>query len=240
MNVAFVHGRNSRLLLHAVAFSGYLKAFERSTEVEMADSTVFGDEGHRFIPGLESGTLSLDGLLDTVTTAGSQDATLDGALQASSTSVITAGVAGLALGARVYMIEARETNYAITAPVGDAVSFSSSDGQVDHGLSLLDVTAITVTANGTSVDNGALTTGGAAATLHVTANTRDGTLVVKVQHSVDNSVWVDLITFTTVGAGTTTAERVAVSGTVNRYLRHTRTVAGTTGSITIQNSAARR
>jgi hypothetical protein len=39
----------------------------------------------------------------------------------------------------------------------------------------------------------------------------------KVRHSVDNAAWVDLVTFTVVTAAPA-AERVAVAGTVNRYL----------------------
>lgn len=55
-------------------------------------------------------------------------------------------------------------------------------------------------------------------------------VVGKIQHSVDNSVWVDLITFTNVTTGPL-AERLTAAGTVNRYLRHVGTVTGA-GSIT--------
>jgi len=241
--MAFVHGKNSRLLLGTAAFSGYLRAFERSTEVELADSTVFGDEGHRFIPGLETGTLSLDGLLDTIATAGGQDETLDSAMQAAAGSIITAAPGGLALGARVFMIEARETNYGVSSSVGDVVNFNASwqsEGQVDHGVSLRDLTSASATGNGTSVDNAASSPGGVSAALHVTTNTRNGTTTVKVQHSVDNSAWIDLATFAVVGTGLKTAERLTAAGTVNRYLRAQWTLAGTTGAITFAVAAARR
>lgn len=57
-------------------------------------------------------------------------------------------------------------------------------------------------------------------------------VVGKVQHSVDNSVWADLVTFTNVTAGPV-AERIVVAAgtTVNRYTRHIGTVTGA-GSIT--------
>lgn len=209
----------------------------------MADVTVYGQDGHSFVAGLETGSLSIDGHLDNVATAGGQDATSDAALQASAASVITVGENGLVLGNRVFMIEARETNYAVSSPVADKVSFSASwqsEGQVDHGVSLRDLTATSATGQGTNVDNTASTPGGAAASLHVTSNTRNGTTIVKVQHSVDNSVWVDLITFTTVTASTTTAQKAAVTGTVNRHLRAQYTIAGSTGSVTFAVAAARR
>jgi hypothetical protein len=238
------HGKGSRLLLGTASFSGYLREFEQSEEVELADSTVFGDEGHRYLAGLEQGSLSTSGLLDNVATAGGQDATLDAALGASAGTLITVAPGGLALGARVRCIEAREVNYPKSSSVGDVVSFTAawqSEGQVDYGRSLHDNTAETATANGANVDHGALTSGGAALYLHVTANTRSTSTTIKVQHSVDNSVWVDLgSAFTAVGAGLTSAQRVIAAGTVNRHLRAVWTLTAGTGSITFAVTAARR
>jgi hypothetical protein len=240
------HGKGSRLLLGTAEFSGYLREFEAGEEIELGDSTTFGNEGHRFIAGLEQGTLSMGGLLDNVATAGGQDATLDGELKASAAAVITSAPGGLAVGARVSMIEAREGSYSISSPVADVVSFQASwqsEGQVDRGRVLATLAAVSGAAgdvDGTNIDNGALTSGGAAASLHVTSNTRNGTTTVKVQHSVDNSVWVDLITFAVVGAGLTASQRLTVAGTVNRHLRSKITKAGTTGSITLAVTAARR
>lgn len=241
--MAFVHGKGARLLLGVLDFSGFLRAHEQGTEIEMADSTMYGNEGHRFIPGLEQGTLSLDGGLDNVAAAGGQDATLDGALQAAAGTVITAAVEGLTLGKRVFMIEARETNYAVANGVTDIVNFSASwqsEGQVDSGVSLHDLTAETATTDGTSVDNTTSSANGAAASLHVTANTRSTATTIKVQHSADNVAFVDLITHAVVGAGATAAEKLTATGTVNRYLRAQWTLPAGTGSITFAVAAARR
>lgn len=241
--MAFVHSKSSRALLGALALSGYLKSWEHATEREMADVTVLIDSGHRFLPGLDNGSASLEGVFDNTVTAGSQDQTLDAALGAATASVVTLAPEGFALGKRVISLEARESTYAISAPVADAVTFGGSwqsDGQVDVGVALHDLTAETATGNSSSVDNTASSSGGASAALHVTANTRDGSTTIKVQHSVDNSAWVDLITFTAVGAATTTSQRSTVTGTVNRYLRETHTLAGAAGSITYAVAASRR
>ena len=90
-----------------------------------------------------------------------------------------------------------------------------------------------------SVNNGASTTNGGAALLHVIANTVDGDTDIKVQHSADDSVWVDLVSFTAVGASTITSELSAVTGTVNQYLRVTASTAGSSGAITFMVSASR-
>jgi hypothetical protein len=241
--MAFVHGKSSRVILDAVAFSGFLRGFEAGSEREMADSTVLTDSGHRYVPGLDTGTVSFDGLFDNTVTAGSQDATLDAAHGAAAASVISLAPDGFALGNRVKSCEARENNYTYASPVADVVSFQASwqsEGIVDSGVSLHDLTSVSATGNGTSVDNTASSANGAVGALHVTANTRDGSTTIKIQDSADNSVWADLITFTVVGATTTTAERVAVTGTVDRYTRIVHTLAGTTGAITYAAAVCRR
>lgn len=240
--MAFVHGTNGRILGDDLVLSGYLRSFEVGKEREMADVTVLTDTGHRFIPGLDNGTLSFEGLFDSTYAAGSIDDEMF-TDNAGTVAVVTAAPNGFAVGNRVESLEVRQTNYAISSPVGDAVSLSASwtsEGAVDTGVSLRDLASASATADGTAVDNTAATTNGAVGALHVTANTRNGTTTVKLQHSVDNSVWVDLATFTVVGIGATTAERVSATGTVNRYMRAVWTLAGATGSITFAVAGCRR
>lgn len=242
--MAFVHSKASKVVLDSLSLTGFLKGWEASGEVELSDTTVLGDEGHKFLPGLATGSVSLDGLFDNTYVAGSEDATLTAAKKAAAANVILLAPSGMALGSRVVSLSARETTYAQAAAVADAVSLQSawtSEGEVDtSAIALHDLTAETTTGTGTNVDNAALTSNGAGAALHVTANTRNGATTVKVQHSVDNSTWVDLISFASVGSATVAAERASATGTVNRHLRATWTLAGSTGSITFTVAAARR
>ncbi len=241
--MAFVHGKDAEVAMGSFAITGYLRGVEDGAEVELADVTVLGDEGHRFVPGLDTGTLSFDGVFDNTVAATGQDATVEALKQAASASVITVAPAGFALGNRVSSCEARLNNYAIASPVTDAVGFQAgwqTDGQVDKGVALSALASVSATANGTGVDNGAASTNGAVGWLHVPVNTRDGSITVKVQHSTDNSVFTDLITFTVVSASTITSERVAVTGTVNRYTRVQWTVAGSTGAATMVAGVCRR
>lgn len=240
--MAFIHGKSSRLLLDSLALSGYLKGWEHSTERETADVTVEGDGGHKFLLGLDNGSLSLDGVFDDVDDAGGQDEVLDTARGASAASVISCAPNGFAVGQRVIAISARESNYAASSPVADAVTFAASwqsEGQVDVGVALHDLTAETATGNGASVDNAASSANGGVANLHVTAvSGTTPSMTVKVQHSADDSVWADLITFT--AATAKTAERLSVTGTVDRYVRGTRTISGTSPSFTFALAFARR
>jgi hypothetical protein len=86
----------------------------------------------------------------------------------------------------------------------------------------------------TAIDNGGATSNGIITNLHITAS--DQSTIAKIQHSVDNSTWVDLVTFTSIAAGRG-AERKIVTGTVNRYLRAT--WSGTLGTRTVVITAAR-
>ncbi len=78
----------------------------------------------------------------------------------------------------------------------------------------------TTATNGANLDGGAATTFGAQ--FYLACNTVAGTSVtVKIQDSADNSSWADLsgAAFTAVLAGTVSAQRIAVTGTVRRHLR---------------------
>ncbi len=239
--MAFAHSKSARLLLGDVSFSGFLSSWEHTTERELADATTHTDDGHSFVPGLDNGSLTLGGRVDDSAAAGGQDATLDAALGASAASVITTAPAGFAVGNRVITIDSRESTYSVSAPVAEAVSFEAewqAEGRVDTGVSLHDLTAETASGNGSSVDGGASTSGGGVAALHVTAASGTSeSLTAKVQHSADNTTFVDLVTFTAAGS---TAERTAVTGTVNRYVRASWQVSGTTPSFTFAVAFARR
>lgn len=107
------------------------------------------------------------------------------------------------------------------------------NGAIDDGIILHPLAARTVDTNGTSVDNTAGTTAGGAGYVQVTAYSGLTNAVIKIQHSTDNAVWSDLITFATVTSAPT-AERIALASnaTVNRYVRALIDVTGT-GSITV-------
>lgn len=88
-------------------------------------------------------------------------------------------------------------------------------------------TVSSATANGTAQDHGASSANGGSGYATCSALTLGGytNLQLKVQHSTDNSVWADLITFTALTTAIH-AERIAVAGTVNRYTRAQYTFSG--------------
>jgi hypothetical protein len=227
--MAFVHGKNTGVLVGAYDLSAFFNSAQVGKTVDAAEVTTFGKDDKVYLAGQEDGSLSLGGFFDG--DAGAVDAVLAAAFAADTpVSVVWSGLATLGnVGGVANVVQ---TDYTVTSPVGDAVQVSAS-GQADGGVRaggrlLAPLVARTSVAALTGVDDTAASTFGGVAHLHVTAFTGTN-CTIKVQHSTDNSVWADLITF-----GSVTdegSERAVASGTVNRYLR-VNVTAGTFTSVT--------
>jgi hypothetical protein len=115
----------------------------------------------------------------------------------------------------------------------------SVNGQVEEGVILQPLAALTSTTTGTGVDNGAASTNGGAAYLEVTALSGFTSIAVKLQDSTDNSSWSDISggAFTAVTSAPG-AQRIAISGTIRRYVRSVITPTGS-GSVTAIVALAR-
>lgn len=220
--VAF--GPSTKVLHGAVDLSTYFREASVPMEVDVEEATTCGKTAKVYIPTLTDGTASLAGLWDGAVAA--VDERLAAVLGSASPSPLTIGWEGMAIGKRVAMLDTIESSYEVSGSVGGLVEVSAefqSTGATRPGVSLHALASEAATANGASIDSLALgdligaasSVNGAVGNLHVASAT--GSLTVKVQHSVDNSVWVDLITFT--AATGPTSQRIAVAGTVNRYVR---------------------
>jgi hypothetical protein len=132
----------------------------------------------------------------------------------------------------------------VDATVAEAVGYTvtaAADESVDMGFIVHALQAETATGNGTAVDRGAAsaTTGGGTAALHLTAYATFTNVAVKIQHSTDNSVWADLVTFSTLTAIGAERRFLAPGTTINRYVRAVTTVSGS-GSATFLVALAPR
>jgi hypothetical protein len=228
--MAFKHGKNTKVLIGNYDLSQFLNEASVMQSVETGETTTYGKDAKTYITGLADGTISMGGMFDGQ--AGATDAVLSGYLGDSNGVVITIAPEGLAHGARLKSAQTVSTSYEISSPVADVVSVSAEaqvSGGVSAGISLRDLTSATTTGVGTALDNSASTANGGVGILHVTANSHNAGATFKVQHSADNSTWADLVTFTAVSTTSLASERIAVTGTVNRYLRASWTLAGTGG-----------
>lgn len=230
----FVHGKGAAVLVAEYDLSAFLNNFDAAATADTAEVTAFGGTAKAYVAGLKDATISFSGFFDGAASA--VDEVLAAALANARTFTLAAAGAG-AIGNRALLAQAFETGYTVTAPVADAVTISAEtqvNGGIASGIILADLIARTATGNTTANDNAASSANGAVAHFHLTAFT--GTdITVKVQHSADNSTWVDLITFAQLTAAG--SERATATGTVNRYLRVN--IAGTFTSATFAVAIAR-
>lgn len=246
----FRHGKQTTVLSKEYNLSSYLNSVSASNSIETPETTTFGSSDRSFISGHTDGTVSFEGLFDGTTNGTTIGATADGidkilsdALGSTTNAVMTVSNDGPAFGRRAILLSAVSTNYEVSSPLADVVAITggaNANEGLDYGVWLGVLSAITATSTGTSVDGTASSTNGGVGHVHITTNTRSSTTVAKVQHSTDNSTWVDLITFTTIAIGGLTSQRVTTTGTVNRYVRALVTPATGTGSITFSIAFSRR
>jgi hypothetical protein len=234
----FTHGAQASIFANGYNVSPYFASVSTSASAETAEVTTLGATSKAYIPGIEDATFSLDGFYDG--SAGAIDAQMQNILGAET--VWTVVNTTDAVGAFGYAAATIGTTYEIGAEIGGAVSVTA-EGQTNSGANAMRVlhplAARTTSGTGTQLDNSASSANGVVGYLQVTAvSGTTPSITAKVQHSTDGSTWADLVTFTAVTASNN-AQRIAVSGTVNRYLRALWTISGTTPSATFHLSAAR-
>lgn len=243
--MSYVTGVSLKILLNQYDITGYFRSLGINAERSMYDTTVFGSTAKSSIPGLKSGTVSLEGLFEGTATLNAPDTVFKDIESASTVPLVSVYPEGWALGSRAYLLQAHENNHTIGAQVDalimNSAEFTDNDGY-DAGVSLHALTAETMPFTGTATDNLAATTNGGVGFLHTTAIAgASPNAVIKIQHAAV-STYADLVTFAAVTSLATGFQRVVVAQgtTVNRNLRATITEGGTTSSITAAVSFARR
>lgn len=239
--MAFINANQTKVLYGANALAAYLRSVTPNASIEMLDVTSLNDSSKAFIPGLEDFTLSIDGMFDTSTGAGSVWDAITTPINAQSVVASTVAPSGFTTGNSVWMLPSRTIIYEVTSSVADVVAFSMSLGAgqpAGVGVSLCDLSAVTATGNGSSVDNSSSSSNGFVAHLHVTeVSGTTPSMTAIIQHSTNGSTWSTLGSFTAVTSST--SEIITGTGTVNRYVRANFTISGTDPSFTTQISLSR-
>ena len=218
-----VHGSKAKIYVNGYNLSSVLRTANINRNGETVDVTCFETAAgaqttdKEYIGGLKDGTISSEGFFDPST--GLSDAVLSAILN-TDPSIWCMPVQGDTLGLPAYCANVIETRYNCPFAVNDAGKVMT-EGQckpIERTIILHPKGAQSSNGNGASVDNGASSAnGGVGYCEGFEAGAQ--ALTPKIQHSVDNSVWVDLITFTAIPGAGRTYERITVSGTVNRYTR---------------------
>jgi len=125
--MAFTHGKNTVFKIDnsggtLTDISAYVDNVDFPQTVETAETTTFGSSAKTYIVGLKDSTISISGKWDGAASA--VDVTLSGILGQSASVTFEYGPAGSTAGNVKYTGEALLTNYSVSAPVGDVVTFS--------------------------------------------------------------------------------------------------------------------
>lgn len=229
--MAVSHGRAATIFANGFNLSTYLNTVTLTGTADSAETSTFGTTSKSYIPGLLDGTLSLGGFYDGATNADVD--IINAALGNTTFADVTHFPQGDTFGNDGWGFSAFSTSLAMDTNLGGAAAISA-DLQSSVGAELLyslhALGAETTATNSISVDNTASSATGGVGYLHVTAFT--GTdLTIKVQHSTDDAIWVDLLTFTAVAAANAhqRVRTAALTTTVNRY---TRSIWATSGGFT--------
>lgn len=225
--MAFSHGSQAAIFGNGYALCPWTKSVSSGAQVTMENTTVLCNTSgaQSYMAGLEDGTLSIEGLWDGA--ADAIDEILDAAFTAGA--ILTYCPQGDVLGYPAYALMATRASYDIQTPGNTLSKFSASAQStvgLERGTILLPATTLPMgTGVTTPVDNGAPTTNGAVAYLQCIEHDGGDPQYVFIQHSSDDSTYVDLITF---GPDTIDALRTVVTGTIRRYIRISWGVSATT------------
>jgi len=210
----------SFLLIDGYNLLGTTTQLDDTVEALTEESTPLGTRWRRYDPlKLSSASLSQNGYFDDA--AGSAHEAL--AARSGAHRIVCYGWAGNAVGQPVTgFAGALQTTYAVVASRTELTKANATyqgSGEADEAVILLPYGEVTDTLDGPVYDGGAAADGGAVY-LQVSALTLggyDGVRVI-VQHSADNVVFTDLVTFNDV-ATAPAAARLAIPGAIQRYAR---------------------
>lgn len=235
MPLTSVLGTQARVWHGVYDLSDYLAGVDEGNAPPALDITTFGHTNVVEVPGGSTATtLDFSGFLSVG--AGEIDAVLRAALTGQTQVAFTLSRGGNSIGARAAVGKVRQGDYNLTAAAGEVWAldgnFAVPTGLLGgYLLKALGATSGAGTTFSTAVDYGAQTTGGYAATLHVTAASGTGSpsLIVTVQTCTTQAgVYVDAFSFTTVSGTTPTSEYKTATGvTLDRWRRVKMVLAGT-------------
>lgn len=218
-----IHGKNGRVFVNGYDISTFLRSFSLEISLETADITGFTLNSKKHLTGQSDAVSSGEGFFDGA--VGAIDAILAGIK--GTGSIWSYYPEGITNGYYGYGYRALRSNYGTQTTKDDAVRFSVA-AQVSQGEERLQsiggLTTKTSSGSTTVLDLGASGGGSDGATIYFHATAISGTAIVVVEDSPDNSTWSTLVSLTNVSA--IGAQRVEVSGTVERYIRVTTTLDG--------------
>lgn len=205
-----------------------------SDRYDTHDVTAFGDQVHSFILGQRQAAIEHAGYMNAA--AAQSHPVLKGANVQGVFSVFVGDNAAPVVGNPVFSLDTRQGRYAIAPETARYIPFvamfANRGGSGGWGVALAPpTTTFTDSSTGGTVDNGAATTNGGVVHLHILQSVGNATYTIVVEND-DGTDFVGATTTTfTLNGSQLGSERIAISGTIQRYVRFKATrISGTAGS----------
>lgn len=199
---------------HLTPYSSNVEAGAAYDEIEAG---VYNNPVKGYLSGRGEGAIEFEGFFDSAS-----HTALKTVAATKLAGVAYGDNAAPAVGDIACAMPVHQSNYAVNSSLDAAivakVSLKSAGYALDWGHLLANLSGVSADGNTVGVDGGAASVDGGVGYLFLTGVSVGDTIQVKIQDSPDNAAWADLITFTLTGAAVG-AERVEVSGDVDRYVR---------------------
>ena len=230
--MAITSGLNVRLLVEGRDLSGDANALDSMGYTQnLLDTTTLNKAAMARITGLSTGSVSVSAYFDNASTQGHATFSQNSGKLPTADQVVLVPL-GSDIGSPSVGLSGKQAEYNVSRTSGSAITSSVTyegngmGGEFGVMLTAFDDTHASSSSN-SSVDNSASSSGGGVGYLE-NISLGSGTVTVKIEDSPDDATWSDLLTFTATGTSDVpSAERVEVTGTVDRYVRVT-----TTGTFT--------
>lgn len=239
----FVYGSKTGVMLDAVNLSPYLRAAGLELNVDTGDTTAFQATWKSAIAGVAGGKVDFEGMYDpaelTMRNLIGADASLTGGL------LTIAPDGGNVIGHSARLLSIVSSRYAESSPVGGIIALRwgvTCNSSIGIGYVLHPLAEDTNTTTGADRDDGAATSTGWTAHLHVTA-VDAGSWVIKLQDAATLPTYADVTggAFTAKTAAGAQRLQSASGATLRRFVRYiaTRTGGSAGDGITFELALAR-
>lgn len=201
---------------------------------ELYDVSAYLDRTQNFIPGRRVSSLDHKGFMNAA--AAQSHPVLKGVAVNGVVSLLLGQNATPVVGDPTYSLLVEQGKYSALPEIAKAIPFTAqfaNRGDVGGwGRALAVPVSFTNSTNGASVDNGASSSKGGAAFLHILQAAASDTYAILVEGSATGAFGGEQTTIATftLNASSLGSERIAVTGTVPRYLRWKATRTGSAGN----------
>lgn len=226
-------GDHVQILVGGYELTGDSNRLNINDSRDMMDVTAFGNAVHNFIPGQRMMAVQHAGYLN------SDSARSHPVLKGNSVDGVFSILLGQntdpAVGDPVYSLLTQQTRYGTMPQISKFVPFNAAfanRGELGGwGVALAVPVSFTNSSNGSAVDNGAESTAGGSAFLHILNAAGSDTYSIIVEGSTTGAFGGEETTIATftLDASALGSEHILISGTIPRYVRWKATRTGSAG-----------